>query len=279
MQEKYARNRKFFHSEVRYGDRRSTLWRSARSALVGAFSFELNFESPRGAEDGGRDFRGVWAISRPRRAARRCPVILVLRLAFRRRAPAMLAVPSFALLSSPLLLLLRCHHAPNLPPYILPYHFQLLLLRLLTQRRILPQCRDLRLAIVANRLDLRLLLVRQIQRRVIFRRVRAHRSRTAATLRRSSSRASRMRRRRTTALLRARYAQPCQAERQTANHHHTSNRFHKTPFRILSNHRVYQSHFATAILPPMSTNVPSHQPRHIDVRAFPAPSLLAGKNH
>src|ERR1700740_29614 len=143
----------------------------------------------------------------------------------------MLTLPEFALLRRPLLLLLGGHHAPNLPTDILPDHFHLLLLRFVAQRRVLLHRLDLLLGVVAYRLDLFLLLIRQVQRRIIFRRVRAHRSRTPASLCRASGRTSRMRRRRTATLSRLRHAQPSQAQRQTANHHHSPDRFHKTPCR------------------------------------------------
>src|SRR5271170_2354950 len=102
----------------------------------------------------------------------------------------MLIFTEFALLRRPLLLLLRRHHAPNLPADLLADHFQLLLLRLVAQRRILPQRRDLLLAILAYRFDLSLLLIRQVERRVILGRVGAHRSRTAASLRGTCSSAA-----------------------------------------------------------------------------------------
>jgi hypothetical protein len=87
-----------------------------------------------------------------------------------------------------------------------------------------------------------------------------------------------VRRRSSSTLLRARQAQPSQAERQTENHRHTRDQFHKAPFRTDSDHRVYYPRLAIAILTPIATSIPNQQARHIDVPAFPTPSPQQAKN-
>jgi len=69
---------------------------------------------------------------RKRRHSAAEPWKSVLWLAVSSRARAMLVFTQFALLGGPLLLLLRRHHAPNLPPYVFADHLQLLLLRFRT---------------------------------------------------------------------------------------------------------------------------------------------------
>src|SRR3984957_5557799 len=185
--------------------------------------------------------RGCFGGSPRNGGAKGCaasPAISVLRLAFGGRATATLMFAEFALLSGPLLLLLGRHHAPNLPSYVLADHFQLLLLRFRAQRRILLHRRDLLLAVLADRLDLRFLLVRQLQRRIIFGRVRAHRPCAARVLPRTRgrsttrSRAGGTTRRSPTRLLCHHCAPISQAQRHAANHRQNRNLYiHGIPFR------------------------------------------------
>src|SRR5271156_6316547 len=174
----------------------------------------------------------------------------------------MLIFTEFALLRRPLLLLFRRHYAPNLPADLLADHFQLLLLRLVAQRRVLLRRLDLLLGVIAYRLDLGLLFIRQVQRRVIFRRFRAHRSCRTTT--------ARMCRRGTTALLRHRRLHSSATQSQTAEQRSSPDPSHEAPFGIRSN-RV------TACSNPISPSPFSHpcQPTdpaiYIDVPAIPLP--------
>jgi len=124
-----ASSTKQSREEVRYGSRRFTLPRGAGSYLVaGSPTPAASVVLPLGVLNRwrcGRMRRGVSGnFSRPELRyeppAQRQSVIL--RPSVHSRVSAMLVRAQFALLSRPLLLLLRRHYAPYLPPYILPNH-------------------------------------------------------------------------------------------------------------------------------------------------------------
>ena len=197
-----------------------------------------------GAGESAAEFRGM--------ARRRTRAALRLWLRSRRRAAAMPGFAALALLGRPLLLLFGRHHAPDLSAGVLADHFELLLLGFVAEGRILLRRRDLLLGVVPDGLDLRFLLVGKVERRIVFRRVRVHRLRTAPALR-GGSRVCRGRR--TAALLRARRAciseNQCQSEKQTRYR----DRFHWDPFqtRLSSCGPVVLQLVPSAILPPVST--------------------------